>query len=494
MRDDEAQLRAELAQPLGRLVDRLDAVVQVEGLALTCVFAAERRLDKLLVVFAHEGTDRAAALRGGLDHGDVAQARERHVQRAWDRRRGQAENVDLEAELTQELLLRDAETLLLVDDDQAELLRDHVAREHPVGTDQYVDLALRVVGKHALHIGRRPEAGDHLDADRKVAVTLAESVPVLLGEHGRRHEHQRLLAVDGDSEGGPNGDLRLAEAHVAADEPVHRPRRLQVLLDRLDRALLVLGLPVRELGLESLQPLVPQVEGLTLGLLAAGVERKQLACELPQAGAGAALQVLPGLAAKLGERGRARIRPDVPGYLADLLVRDVEAVLAPEGEQQVVAGDAGDLLRLEGLQAADTVILVDDVVARAQVGEALEGAAQPRVRSWRTLPEDLGVREQDEPELTPDEAAARGRAASAGRCASKENGWLAGSGSSSVEPARFGSAFSSSSATARTSSGSQTRSGAPANGGTRSAGTVRKTSSSSGRVGSLRSGRRSAAG
>ena len=90
-------------------------------------------------------------------------------------------------------------------------------------------------------------------------------------------------------------------------------------------------------------------------------------------------------------------------------MRDVEAVLAPEGEQQVVAGDAGDLLRLEGLQAADAMVLVDDVVARAKVGEALESTPQPGISSGRTLTEDLRVGEQDEPKLTPDEAAARGR-------------------------------------------------------------------------------------
>src|SRR5439155_14482179 len=195
-----------------------------------------------------------------------------------------------------------------------------------------------------------------------------------------------------------------AEADVAADEPVHRPRRLEVLLDRLDRALLVLGLPIRELGLEALQPLVTQVEGLAFGLLAAGVERKEIARKLPQALAGPALQVLPGLAAELGERGRAGIRPDVARHLADLLVRDIEAVLAPEGEQQVVAGDAGDLLRLEGLQAADAVVLVDDVVARAEVGEALESAPKSGVRPGRTLAEDLRVGRQHESALAPDES------------------------------------------------------------------------------------------
>ena len=95
-----------------------------------------------------------------------------------------------------------------------------------------------------LGLGRAPEPGDHLDADREVAIALAESVPVLLGEDRRRAEDERLLPVHGDRERGAHADLGLAEADVAADEPVHRVRRLEILLDRLDRTRLVLGLPV----------------------------------------------------------------------------------------------------------------------------------------------------------------------------------------------------------------------------------------------------------
>ena len=45
--------------------------------------------------------------------------------------------------LAQELLLLDAEALLLVDDQQPEVLAAHVAAEHAMGADQDVDLALR---------------------------------------------------------------------------------------------------------------------------------------------------------------------------------------------------------------------------------------------------------------------------------------------------------------------------------------------------------------
>ena len=192
----------------------------------------------------------------------------------------QREHVDLEPQLAQQLLLRDAEALLLVDDHEPELLRDHVAREHAVRADQHVDLALAELGEHLLHVGRLAEARDHLDAHREVAVAVAERVPVLLREDRRRHEHQHLLAGDRDGERGAQRDLGLAEADVAADEPVHRVRRLEVLLDRLDRARLVLGLAVRELRLEPLDPLLLDVVGDARPRLALRVELQQLAGHL----------------------------------------------------------------------------------------------------------------------------------------------------------------------------------------------------------------------
>ncbi len=88
-------------------------------------------------------------------------------------------------------------------------------------------------------------------------------------------------------------------------------------------------------------------------------------------------------------------------------MRDVEPVLAAEREEEVVARDTGDLLRLEAEQLPDAVILVDDEVAAAEVGERGERAAEPLVGARRPLAEDLRVGQQDEAELAPDEAAPR---------------------------------------------------------------------------------------
>ena len=103
--------------------------------------------------------------------------------------------------------------------------RDRIA----VRADQHLDLSFGKVVKGLLRVLARSEARDHLDADGEVAVARLERVPVLLREHGRRHEHQDLLAVDRDGERGAQRHLGLAEADVAADEAVHRMRRLEAL-------------------------------------------------------------------------------------------------------------------------------------------------------------------------------------------------------------------------------------------------------------------------
>ena len=112
-------------------------------------------------------------------------------------------------------------------------------------------------------------------------------------------------------------------------------------------------------------------------------------------------------------------------------MRDVEAVVAPEGEEEVVARDARDLLRLEAEQPPDAVVLVDDEVARPQVGEGGKRAAEAAVGARRSLAEDLRIGQQNEAELAPDEPAARGRDG-------EEELWLLGELLAGLEHARVG--------------------------------------------------------
>ncbi len=171
---------------------------------------------------------------------------EAHLQRARDRRRAHRDDVDLQLELAQQLLLLDAEALLLVHDQQPEVLRPHVAREQPVRADQDVGLAVGEAADRLALLGRGAEAADVLDHERVVAQALGERAEVLLGEDRRRHEHHHLLAAARRLDRGAQRDLGLAVADVAADQPVHRPLGLHVDHHVVDRVALVGRLAVGE--------------------------------------------------------------------------------------------------------------------------------------------------------------------------------------------------------------------------------------------------------
>jgi hypothetical protein len=71
----------------------------------------------------------------------------------------------------------------------------------------------------------------------------------------------------------------------------------------------------------------------------------------------------------------AAARADVPRDLRQLVDGHEDPVGAGVLELKVVAGDARDGLRVEAGEAGDAVVLMDDDVARAQIGEGAKGAA-----------------------------------------------------------------------------------------------------------------------
>ncbi len=93
---------------------------------------------------------------------------------------------------------------------------------------------------------------------RKIGQALEEGAAVLLRENRRRHQQRHLLAALHRLERGAHGDLRLSVAHVAHQQPVHRPGPLHVRLDLLGRLALVGRVLVQK---ARLQLALPPVSG-----------------------------------------------------------------------------------------------------------------------------------------------------------------------------------------------------------------------------------------
>jgi hypothetical protein len=80
MADGNGSLGHEVAELGGDRIDRLHAIVQVKDLSAALELACDGLLDELGIVGAHEGLDRQAVGRWGLDDAEVAGPHEREVE------------------------------------------------------------------------------------------------------------------------------------------------------------------------------------------------------------------------------------------------------------------------------------------------------------------------------------------------------------------------------------------------------------------------------
>ena len=246
--------------------------------------------------------------------------------------------------------------------------------------DQHIDLAPGEPSHRLALLGRRAESRDVLDRHGVVLQPLGERPVVLLGEDRRRHQHHHLLAVLHRLECGPQCDLGLPVADVAADQTVHRARRLHVGLHELDRIALVGRLGERERVLKLPLPVAVDRERIALSPLALRVQVQELSRQLLRGAPGTRLDRVPARAAELRERRVSAARADVAADLRELIDRHEHAVRARVLEVQIVARDSRNGLRIEPGEARDPMILVHDDVAGAQIGEAPQHAS-PALRA-----------------------------------------------------------------------------------------------------------------
>ena len=193
---------------------------------------------------------------------------------------------------------------------------------------------------------------------------------MLPGEDGGRAEDCALFAVQHALKGRPERHLGLAEADVAAEQPLHRHRLFHILFNLPDAPQLVVGLLVLEVLFKVPLHLVVGREGVPFDRHPLGVEGNQFVRHLVDR----LLDPLAGLL-PLGRVEAVELDvgvlpgTDVFGYKVQLGDRDVEDVAPGVFDLDIVLDDPLQFQLVDAVEDADAVGHMDDVVARRQVGE-----------------------------------------------------------------------------------------------------------------------------
>ena len=191
---------------------------------------------------------------------------------------------------------------------------------------------------------------------------VGKRLEVLARQQRGRHHDGDLLAVHRGDEGGAQRDFGLAEADIAADEPIHRPAGGQIVAHGGDGGLLIVGLLVGESGAELVVEAGADGEQRRLAQLPLGGDFYQLARHLADAVLHARLARLPGRPAE-------PVKLDV-GLFGTVARQELDVL---DGKKKLVAAVIVDFQtivrrarRLDGAKpdkAADAVIDVHDQIA-----------------------------------------------------------------------------------------------------------------------------------
>ncbi len=240
--------------------------------------------------------------------------------------------------------------------------------------DEQVNLSLFDLFQNHLLLFGGPEAAEHFNMHRPAGKTRQAGHIMLTSQHGSRHENRRLLACEHTFHHRAQRDLCLAKADIAAQQPVHRAGRFHIRLDFPDTAHLVFCLLIFKRSFKFRLPAVVFRERKACFALALGIQLQQLTCQLFGSRFGFIACFLPFRSAQLVQphrpAGGLTARADVFGNQIQTGRGNIEKIRARKCNLDEILKGALDAHALHAHKAADAVMLMDNDIARRQVGIA----------------------------------------------------------------------------------------------------------------------------
>ena len=275
MGGDNARSRHQRRDAPRTAVDGGDVVVQIKHLSAPAQLPFYRFGQNPPIVFQHIGLHRMAVGRSLLDYRHIPHPRHSHIQGPGNGGSREGQHIDVVFQLLEPFLVGHAKTLFLVDDHKAQILKLHILLQQPVGADDDVNLSPRQLPKNLFLLLRGAVTGENLHLHGKILQTAAEGIVMLPGQNGGGHQHRHLFGIHHRLKHCAKGNLRLAEAHIAAKQPVHGTGHLHIGFDLVDAPQLIVGLVIRKTLLKLPLPIGIRTESIAFGLCPLGIQGDQ---------------------------------------------------------------------------------------------------------------------------------------------------------------------------------------------------------------------------
>ena len=352
----------------------LHLVMQEEHLSAAVELVIDDALDLLLVEQDDFRLDRDTVGRRRLDDGQVTRTQQGELQGTGDRGSRQGKRIHGMLDLAELFLRRNAELLLLVDDQEAEVLELEPVAQDLMRADEDVDGTLFQTLLYISDLLGRTQTAYIFYIAGQVLQTGLEGLEVLQGKDGGRNQHRHLLGIAHRLESRADGDFRLAEADVAAHQAVHGAAFLHVLLDGFGRPLLIRRILIHERRFQFFLQIGVGGERKARGRTTLGVQLDQFLRDILHPRLGGRFEVAPGLRAQLVDARRLPFLGTEAGNLMQGVHGDEHHVTAVVHQFHHLMHPAEVVLHLH--QAAEdthAVVDVHHIISQVEGAEVVQG-------------------------------------------------------------------------------------------------------------------------
>ena len=238
-------------------------------------------------------------------------------------------------------------------------------------SDNDIDLTLFKLLYRLFLLRRTSETTHQIHIHRKILHPLRKRIVNLLCQNGCRGKICHLLAVLHRLEGRTDCNLRLAVAHVTANQSVHYFMALHISLCGFNCKNLILSLIKREKLLKLSLPYRILAEGISVLLLTLGIQLHQVSCNLLYRTSDTILSPGPFLTAKLVELWFSGILSGILLYHVKLGGKNIEIGATLILYLDVVLYLFVHLKLFNAAVNTKSVVFMHYIVPHRQIGKAL---------------------------------------------------------------------------------------------------------------------------